>query len=444
MYRGMDDVVEAVRNAKRHKKSCALLIGAGCSVSAGIPLASGFIEVIKKDWLNAFERAKQKAQPANPTYPICMAELSDAERRDLISDYVDRATINWAHLAIAQLMKDGFVDRVFTTNFDPLVLRACALLGVFPAVYDFAASQRFKPAYLPEKAVFHLHGQHTGFVLLHTQEEIAALSTSIAPLFEDAGRGRLWLVVGYSGENDPVFEHLVKVGRFDERLYWVGYKDNEPALILHDRLLGESKSAFFVKGYDADDFFAVLGQRLGCFPPVFVEKPFSHLKAMLGTVSPYTLPGQAVRIDILETAKALIDRAVRDLEEGPERTTLVAETYLLAGHYDAVLALQSTNMSPSIRRAVAWAFTMQAKISHDQAKTKSGAEADALFDQAGQKYDATLKIKPDFHDALYNWGIALFDQAKTKSGVEADALFDQARQKYEAALKIKPDFHEAL
>jgi NAD-dependent SIR2 family protein deacetylase len=98
-----------------------------------------------------------------------MAELSDAERRDLISDYVDRATINWAHLAIAQLMKDGFVDRVFTTNFDPLVLRACALLGVFPAVYDFAASQRFKPAYLPEKAVFHLHGQHTGFVLLHTQ-----------------------------------------------------------------------------------------------------------------------------------------------------------------------------------------------------------------------------------------------------------------------------------
>lgn len=151
MYRGMDDVVEAVRNAKRHKKSCALLIGAGCSVSAGIPLASGFIEVIKKDWLNAFERAKQKAQPANPTYPICMAELSDAERRDLISDYVDRATINWAHLAIAQLMKDGFVDRVFTTNFDPLVLRACALLGVFPAVYDFAASQRFKPAYLPKR-----------------------------------------------------------------------------------------------------------------------------------------------------------------------------------------------------------------------------------------------------------------------------------------------------
>jgi hypothetical protein len=58
MYRGIDDVVEAVRNAKRHKKSCALLIGAGCSVSAGIPLASGFIEVIKKDWLNAFERAK--------------------------------------------------------------------------------------------------------------------------------------------------------------------------------------------------------------------------------------------------------------------------------------------------------------------------------------------------------------------------------------------------
>jgi len=248
--RPMDDVVEAIRNAKRRGKKCALLIGAGCSVKAGIPTAAGFVEIIKKEWSVAYGRAKQK------DYPHCMAELSDAERRDLIAEKVEKAKINWAHLAIAQLMKNDFVDRVLTTNFDPLVLRACALLNVFPAVYDFAASQHFKPAYTCEKAVFHLHGQHTGFVLLHTAEQVARLSESVAPLFEDAGRGRLWLVVGYSGDNDPVFEHLARVRRFDERLYWVGYKDNEPASHVREKLLLTDKSAFYVNGYDADDFFA--------------------------------------------------------------------------------------------------------------------------------------------------------------------------------------------
>ena len=67
-----------------------------------------------------------------------------------------------------------------------------------------------------------------------------------------------------------------------------------------------------------------------------------------------------------------------------------------------------------------------------------------MFAAAGEKYDAALKIKPDKHEALNNWGTALSDQAKTKEGGEADALFAAAGEKYDAALKIKPDFHEAL
>jgi hypothetical protein len=38
----------------------------------------------------------------------------------------------------------------------------------------------------------------------------------------------------------------------------------------------------------------------------------------------------------------------------------------------------------------------------DQAKQKTGAEADALFTAAGEKYQAALAIKPDDHEALYN------------------------------------------
>ena len=134
-------------------RGCTLLIGAGCSVTAGIPTAAGFVDVIRDEHKLAYERATAK------TYPQCMAELLLAERRDLIARYVDKAQINWAHLCIALLMESGYVNSVLTTNFDLLVVRACAVLGVFPAVYDFATSQLLKRADIPDQALFYLHGQ---------------------------------------------------------------------------------------------------------------------------------------------------------------------------------------------------------------------------------------------------------------------------------------------
>ena len=85
-----------------------------------------------------------------------MAALERGVRRDLIGAYIDKAKINWAHIALAQLIDGGYVDRVLTTNFDPLISRACALVNSFPAVYDFAASHIFNPDQVSEKAIFHL------------------------------------------------------------------------------------------------------------------------------------------------------------------------------------------------------------------------------------------------------------------------------------------------
>jgi hypothetical protein len=281
IYRDIDDVVEAVRNAKSRGKRCVLLLGAGCSISGGVPLASGFVKIIKSEWPAAYKRAEAKAA-ALPSYTRCMAELSHAERRDLITRYIESAKINWAHVAVAQLMKTGFVDRIFTTNFDPLVLRACAMLNVFPAVYDLAASQKFKPAYVPDKAVFYFHGQHTGFVLLNTKEEVERLSVSIAPVFEDAGRRRLWIICGYGGEQDPVFEHLVNLQSFDERLYWIGHKDREPVRMVEGRLLGEAKSAFYVKGVRRRRLLRNLSSAFGMLPTSFYRSAFQSLARNVG------------------------------------------------------------------------------------------------------------------------------------------------------------------
>lgn len=195
MFCTIDEIIESLRNAKKHGKKCSVLIGAGCSVSAGIPTAQGFVDIIREDFRSKYEKADEK------TYAKCMAQLADSEQYDLIAEKVDNARVNWAHVALAQLMKSSYVDRVLTTNFDPLVLRACSLVGLFPAIYDLAASSEFKRDRLPEHAIFHLHGQRNGFILINTEERFKSHSKTLKPVFEDAGSGHVWVVVGYSGED---------------------------------------------------------------------------------------------------------------------------------------------------------------------------------------------------------------------------------------------------
>src|SRR5690349_9526653 len=165
IYRTIDDVSEALLTAKEQGRKCSLLIGAGCSAKAEIPLASEIVEHIRNTRPNAYARAAKK------TYAECMSKLLLTDRHALIGGFIHKAKVNWAHIGIALLMKSGFVDRVLTTNFDLLVVKACAMIGQFPAAYDFASSHLFDPEYISENAVFYLHGQYTGFVLINTKEE---------------------------------------------------------------------------------------------------------------------------------------------------------------------------------------------------------------------------------------------------------------------------------
>ena len=77
------------------------------------------------------------------------------------------------------------------------------------------------------------------------------------------------------------------------------------------------------------------------------------------------------------------------------------------------------------------------------AQTKSGVEAEALYKDSFEKYDYATQLKPDNHEAYNNWGNALKKLAQTKSGVEAEALYKDSFEKYHHATQLKPDAHEA-
>jgi tetratricopeptide (TPR) repeat protein len=285
--------------------------------------------------------------------------------------------------------------------------------------------------------VFHLHGQHTGFVLLHTTKDVEGHVDTFAPVFEDAGRERTWMVVGYSGECDPVFKHLEKVKEFSRGLYWIGHDQKEPSEHVREGLLVSGKGAFYTKGYDADSFFIKLTQELEIFPPKFVTHPFTHLQDTFEDLEPLILPDQSN-----------INKAIEKYEAGDEEK-LVAEALRLSMAGDDEELVQfcikhQLTTHPQLIEPLAWAYIDLAKALYDQARTKSEKEADLLFTQTEEKLQEALKIKPNLHEALYNLGLALHEHAKTKTGEEADELFVKAREKYQEALKIKPDMYEAL
>ena len=64
-------------------------------------------------------------------------------------------------------------------------------------------------------------------------------------------------------------------------------------------------------------------------------------------------------------------------------------------------------------------------------------------EKAIKEYKTALELKPDLHEALYNWGTYLGNLAKTKEGKEAEELYNLAFDKFKKAIEIKPD-HEAL
>ena len=112
----VQDVVRRLKDAKRQGLGCCLLIGAGCSVSAGIPASAGCVERLKCLHPEDYAEACRTNDP--PGYAEAMAPLSDHERKTFITHYVKRAQVNWAHIAIASLIKGGYVDRVLTTKPD--------------------------------------------------------------------------------------------------------------------------------------------------------------------------------------------------------------------------------------------------------------------------------------------------------------------------------------
>ena len=455
MTRTIQDISEDLRRSKGRDRRCTLLVGAGCSKTAGIPLASQIVDDIRKDHPMVFQRALRRAQRNDssigvPGYGDCMAELDPGPQRDLIRGYIDRARLNWAHVGIAALIHHGYVDRVLTTNFDPLIAQGCAVFNEFPAVYDLTMTQKLRFEDLPEKAVFHLHGQRNGFSLLNDPGELRQHREIVEPLFEHAREGRVWVVCGYSGQNDPLFELIQQCRRYEYALYWIGYDKTPPSHLLP--LMAEpDRSRCHYLHYDgADKFFLHLMHELGHFPPVFMERPLDHMQSLLERFAEFPIEATERKVDLLTDAKQRIRDYQAQIDESVQAKSAdqaVVEALATRSPSQVEEArthaeLQGGSLSPMVESQLSF---LQGLNFYNRAESEDeDKKAISLLLQAHEAYEKAFELDPTDSWVLNNWGITLDALAKRSKGKKSREYVMEAMKKFEAALELTPDDHELV
>lgn len=418
------DVKELAALLHKNSEGVAFLTGAGCSISAGIPIAPKLVEQINKEYPDTVRHLEESKRS---DYGACMGILSLAEREELIKPYLENAKINWAHIALATLIEKKFVSRVLTFNFDSVLAHACGLLGIYPATYDFGISPSDRTDYLAQPCIVHLHGQGYGPVMMNSDEETQEHAEKLSPLLTHTLDKYPLVVVGYSGEADQVFEKLISLYTGRHRLYWLGYSE-EPKSHLRAILNGKHRKLIhYIGGADADQFLIQLAQQLNCFPPQVFADPAGHLLAEMADIAAYPLNDVGKTDILVDTVERLQSR----------RTAL-----LLNSNQIAVLSNKPSEIDANDRsipdEIAAWALV---QTGNEYFKLAKELNSQSAFQQAAHQYEMALKFKPDDIAALNNLGNAIALQGKLKQEVSMVILsFD----KYETVLKIEPSNSEAL
>ncbi|ENC6397965.1 hypothetical protein ABKX72_003790, partial [Aeromonas veronii] len=307
----VSDLAKFMRKAKDGNKPFVFFTGAGCSVTAGIPLAKRLTEEMHR----CFETELKLLVGADrEDYGKCMAQIGRDDRRRFLKSYIDQAKINWSHIALACLLREGYISRVLTFNFDNLLARSCGLLGLYPATYDFTAANLNLYHLIDNPAIVHLHGQSHGFAQLNSDKETAEHAAQLSQFVCATLNESPALFIGYSGQADAFFPQIKNHFSGQHRLFWVDVQEQAPTHISESIL--KTSLAYYMRCANGSDLFLIeLAQQLDCFPPMIITDPYAHLLEELDAVTDYPQHnnGKTVHPDVQLDDNQSVSIATQDI-----------------------------------------------------------------------------------------------------------------------------------
>jgi len=291
------------------------LVGAGCSVSAGIPAAPG---VAKRcalylarsysrgafqendsdaalEWLRANNRVVLSGdlaiKPDSSHWKHLYSYFFESHlkspnaQRDVINEIIDEAQdgLNWAHACLGELVDQRYVHTVLTTNFDQLVVQGIIRTGVLPVTADGLEALNRITGKPRRPQVVHLHGSMHTYNLRNSRtsmSEASQNSGAVSMIHSLLQQCDLLVVVGYGGGEEGVMELLRDAVRTLPQLviYWVTYEKGHEHLSWNARELLSGENKFSIWGGSADKFFGDLMQQLQIGQPRWVADPLAVLR----------------------------------------------------------------------------------------------------------------------------------------------------------------------
>jgi hypothetical protein len=448
---------ETLGNPRVKGTKFAVLLGAGASVTAGIPLSKDIVA-------EAVRKHGDVLAECGPSYAEHMALLPSVDKYNLLRRYVDRAAVNAAHLYLAQLVSAGFVDRILTTNFDSLAAQALLLVNERPFVYDLANMKVFQLGQVASPSVIHLHGQFGGFVTLHTEDDFRTLGDFVATVLTDTLSERTLIVVGYSGLNDPVFDQICRYGidnrEYPNGLVWVSHKDAEPPEHVFTGLLeNRARMAYYLREYDADSFFMALARTLGAGLPTIVQHPFTFLKEAVREIK--HVRSEEDNEDQIAGTRGQIELAIRCHEKQERcargvrwridhrRATILktAQDIHASGRIDGIDGAFKAARKCKAHQAIA--LLARTLVEHadrllKRADEDPAGEGKEKAREAVRLYRRAAQEMPDPSAILCSCGDALVFLATHASSSECAALFKESYDCYSEAKSLSDYGDEAM
>lgn len=214
----------------------AFFLGAGASRQSGILTAGEMIRHFKEqiilqrgpeDLKTEEEKAKWLSEQdwyraEGSEYCKCFEcfEPKESGRQRYIESIIEEHAPSFGYVVLANLMAQGYINTIITTNFDDLVYSACTTFtGIRPIVYAYgimASEMRFT-AQRPK--ILKLHGDYLYSALKNTGPELAAQDPNMLSQLRQVLSEYGLIVVGYGGGDKSVMQALSEISNKQD-LYW--------------------------------------------------------------------------------------------------------------------------------------------------------------------------------------------------------------------------------
>lgn len=349
------------------------LIGAGCSYSAGIPLAGGIAQgcVIKLanlysagqfqtedphealKWLHDKEMIDEGWYSDDPSWGGLYNKIfeehfkSDPQQREIILDAINKSgeKINWAHLCLGELVRRGYIHTVLTTNFDQLVLQGIINTGLLPVVADGLESLTRVSSKPNKPQVVHLHGsmhtyspRNSMTSVIETEQEL----TMVGMLYNLLKDSTVLVVVGYGGGEEGVMRLLIDAAKHFNNMvvYWAMREPSHTMLSSRAKqLLTLGHNKFVIPNCDADAFFAEITEQLGIGAPDWMENPTGTLVTQAESFAPTNNSDIEIKIKSYQEKIQRLHSSWEDTEHKPTDSLDRIATLRLEGRYVEALEL---------------------------------------------------------------------------------------------------------